>query len=219
MANDGKNTVAASPPADGHHVQETAADNKVTLRKLLVVTVMMFGFGFALVPFYEKICEVTGINRIVKRDDHKPANTQVDTSRSVTVEFDANLRSNLPWRFKPLETSVKVHPGEIATVIYEVTNVAGHAVTGQAIPSYGPMLAGRYFRKIECFCFDQQEMAAGEKRQMPIAFVVDPTLPSDVNTITLSFTFFEVPGRAQAAASLATAASPATVAAPQSKIQ
>jgi cytochrome c oxidase assembly protein subunit 11 len=198
---------------------DTASDNRVTLRKLLVVTGLMFGFGFALVPFYEKLCDVTGINRIVKRDDHKPANTQVDTSRSITVEFDANLRSNLPWTFKPLETSVRVHPGEVATVVYEVSNVAGRAVTGQAIPSYGPMLAAQFFRKIECFCFDKQEMAAGETRQMPIAFVVDPSLPSDVNTITLSFTFFEVAGRAQAGTPLATAAAPAGVTAPQSKIQ
>ncbi|MFO0481591.1 MAG: cytochrome c oxidase assembly protein [bacterium] len=216
-AGDGKAPV--SPAGPDARVDETAADNRVTLRKLLVVTVMMFGFGFALVPLYEKLCEVTGINRIVKRDDHKPANTQVDSSRSITVEFDANLRSNLPWTFKPLETSVKVHPGEIATVIYEVTNVAGKAVTGQAIPSYGPMLAGQFFRKIECFCFEKQELAAGETRQMPIAFVVDPTLPSDVNTITLSFTFFEVAGRAQAEPPLAAAATPATVAAPRSKIQ
>ena len=167
-----------------------AADNRVTLRKLLVVTGLMFGFGVALVPFYEKLCDVTGINRIVKRDDHKPANTQVDNSRSVTVEFDANLRSNLPWTFRPLETSVRVHPGEIATVVYEVSNVAGRAVTGQAIPSYGPMLAGQFFRKLEC-----------------------------LNTITLSFTFFEVAGRAQTGTPLATAAAPAAVAAPQSKIQ
>jgi cytochrome c oxidase assembly protein subunit 11 len=214
---------AAQPPAspaDASTGASVVADNRVTLRKLLVVTAMMFGFGFALVPFYEKLCEVTGINRIVKRDDHQPANTQVDTSRSVTVEFDANLRSNLPWTFKPLEGSLKVHPGEIGTVIYEVSNVAGRAVTGQAIPSYGPMLAGQFFRKIECFCFDKQELAAGETRQMPIAFVVDPSLPADVNTITLSFTFFEVAGRSQAGSSpLATASAPATVAAPQSKIQ
>ncbi len=211
--------VPMQPGHDVADVDATASDNRVTLRKLLVVTVLMFGFGFALVPFYEKLCDVTGLNRIVKRDDHKPANTQVDTSRRITVEFDANLRSNLPWTFKPLETSVQVHPGEIATVVYEVSNVAGRAVTGQAIPSYGPMLASQFFRKIECFCFDKQEMAAGETRQMPIAFVVDPSLPSDVNTITLSFTFFEVAGRAQAGIPLATAAAPAGVAAPQSKIQ
>ena len=188
------------PPVDTDATARAlvAEDNRVTLRKLLVVTVVMFGFGFALVPFYEKICEVTGINRIVKRDDHRPANTQVDPSRSITVEFDANLRSNLPWTFRPLESSVRVHPGELATVVYEVTNTSDRPLTWQAIPSYGPMLAGRYFRKVECFCFDKQQMAPGERRQMPIAFVVDPGLPTEVNTITLSFTFFEVEGRASA---------------------
>lgn len=198
------------------------SDNRTTLRKLMVVTVLMFGFGFALVPFYEKICEVTGINQLVKRADHQPArNTQVDTSRIITVEFDANLRSNLPWTFRPLENSVKVHPGELHTIVYEVVNTSDRAISGQAIPSYGPMLAGQYFRKIECFCFDQQELAAGEVREMPIAFVVDPSLPGEVNTITLSFTFFEVAGRGQASAgvSRATAAAPASLAAPVSKIQ
>jgi len=194
---------------------EIALENRVTLRKLLVVTVMMFGFGFALVPFYEKLCDVTGINRLVKRDDHKPANTQIDTSRQVTVEFDANLRSDLPWTFKPLVTSVRVHPGELMTVVYEVTNSAPHAVTGQAIPSYGPMLAGQFFRKLECFCFEKQELAAGETRQMPIAFVVDPGLPGELNTITLSFTFFEVAGRGPASAAL----SSTSPSAPASRIQ
>ena len=189
---------APNSPPPTEATAGVAEDNRVTLRKLLVVTAVMFGFGFALVPFYEKICEVTGINRLVKRDDHRPANTQVDASRSVTVEFDANLRSNLPWTFRPLESSVKVHPGELATVIYEVTNTSDRPVTGQAIPSYGPMLAGQFFRKVECFCFDKQQMAPGERRQMPIAFVVDPGLPTEVNTITLSFTFFEVEGRASA---------------------
>lgn len=194
---------------------EIALENRVTLRKLLVVTVMMFGFGFALVPFYEKLCDVTGINRLVKRDDHKPANTQIDTSRQVTVEFDANLRSDLPWTFKPLVTSVRVHPGELMTVVYEVTNSAPHAVTGQAIPSYGPLLAGQFFRKLECFCFEKQELAAGETRQMPIAFVVDPGLPGEVNTITLSFTFFEVAGRGPSSAAI----SPTSTSAPASRIQ
>lgn len=205
--------------AIGDPMADRRADNRTTLRKLVVVTVLMFGFGFALVPFYEKICDVTGINRLVKRDDHKPANTQVDTSRTITVEFDANLRSNLPWTFRPLESSVKVHPGELATIAYEVVNVADRAVTGQAIPSYGPMLAAQYFRKIECFCFDKQTMAAGETRQMPIAFVVDPSLPADVNTITLSFTFFEVAGLAHAGAGLSSTSTPPSPAVPASSIQ
>jgi cytochrome c oxidase assembly protein subunit 11 len=122
-------------------------------------------------------------------------NTQVDKSRWVTIELDSNAH-NLPWRFRPLVAYVKVHPGELATVEYEIVNVREAPVTGQAVPSYGPPRAGEYFQKVECFCFTQQTLAAGETRRMPVAFVVDPQLPRDVHTITLSYTFFEVAGRA-----------------------
>lgn len=162
------------------------------LRKLLIIAVAMFGFGFALVPFYQKICEVTGINNILNADV-VAKNTQVDTSRTVTVEFDANTRA-LAWNFQPLQVSVKVHPGELTQVAYEVKNTLPYAVTGQAIPSYGPQLAAVYFKKLQCFCFTQQTLKANEVRQMPVLFVIDPGLPKDVNTITLSYTFFEVDG-------------------------
>ena len=174
-----------------------AQSNLLTMRKLLVVAVAMFGFGFALVPFYQKICEVTGINSLLKPDE--VTNTQVDPARFVTVEFDSNLRSNLPWTFRPLQTSVRIHPGELATVMYEIRNNSGRAVTGQAIPSYGPQLAVRYFKKLECFCFTQQTLQPGEAKQMPVVFVIDKALPDDVNTITLSYTFFEVEGAARKA--------------------
>jgi cytochrome c oxidase assembly protein subunit 11 len=170
------------------------AANRETLKKLLVVAVAMFGFGFALVPFYEKICEVTGIRNLFQPDAAVPANTQVDASREVSVEFDANLQ-RLAWTFRPLESHVAVHPGEVRQVVYEVTNTLDRPVTGQAVPSYGPQNAGRYFRKIECFCFQQQTLAPGEVRRMPVVFVIDPQLPAEVNTITLSYTFFEVNGR------------------------
>ncbi len=166
--------------------------NRVMLRKLLIIAVAMFGFGFALVPFYEKICEVTGVNNILKADV-VAKNTQVDTSRTVTVEFDANTRA-LAWNFQPLQVSVKIHPGELTQVAYEVKNTLPYAVTGQAIPSYGPQLAAVYFKKLQCFCFTQQTLKANEVRQMPVVFVIDPSLPKDVNTITLSYTFFEVDG-------------------------
>jgi len=174
-----------------------AQSNLLTMRKLLVVAVAMFGFGFALVPFYQKICEVTGINSLLKPDE--VTNTQVDPARFVTVEFDSNLRSNLPWTFRPLQTSVRIHPGELATVMYEIRNNSDRAVTGQAIPSYGPQLAARYFKKLECFCFTQQTLQPGEAKQMPVVFVIDKALPDDVNTITLSYTFFEVEGAARKA--------------------
>lgn len=168
--------------------------NQQTLVKLLVVAVMMFGFGYAMVPFYRAICDALGLNSVIKPD--AVANTQVDTGRSVTIEFDANLRSNLPWTFTPVEKSVSIHPGALTQVTYEVRNRSDRPVTGQAIPSFGPQLAGRYFKKLDCFCFTQQTLAPGEVRVMPVTFVVEPGLPQDVNTVTLSYTFFEVEGKA-----------------------
>jgi cytochrome c oxidase assembly protein subunit 11 len=122
------------------------------------------------------------------------ANTQVDAARSVTIEFDSNLRSNLPWTFRPLQPSVRISPGEMVTVMFEIRNNSQRAVTGQAIPSYGPQVAGRYFKKLECFCFTQQTLQPGETRQMPVQFVIERGLPEDINTITLSYSFFEVEG-------------------------
>jgi cytochrome c oxidase assembly protein subunit 11 len=171
-----------------------ARANQQTLAKLLVVAVAMFGFGYALVPFYRAICDALGLNSVVRADT--VANTQVDAGRLLTVEFDANLRSNLPWTFAPLEARVRVHPGALTVVEYEVHNRSDRPVTGQAIPSFGPQLAGRYFKKLDCFCFTQQTLAPGEVRRMPVAFVIEPGLPEDVNTVTLSYTFFEVEGKA-----------------------
>lgn len=174
-----------------------AQSNLLTMRKLFVVAVAMFGFGFAMIPFYKKICEVTGVNNVLKADTVE--NTQVDTARFVTIEFDSNLSGKLPWTFRPLQTSVRIHPGEMTTVMYEIRNTADRAVTGQAIPSYGPQLAVRYFKKLDCFCFSQQTLQAGETRQMPVVFVIGPGLPDDVNTITLSYSFFEIEGTARKA--------------------
>lgn len=175
-----------------------AADNRRLLLRLALSALAMFGFGYLLVPFYEKICEATGINNFLRPEAEAGArfagNTQVDTSRTVLVQFDANLH-DLPWRFQPLQRSVSVHPGEFVQVEYEVSNTRTESVTGQAVPSYGPQLAGQYLRKLDCFCFTQQTLAPGEKRTMPVVFVVDPGLPDDVNTITLSYTFFELKGR------------------------
>ena len=169
------------------------AQNRKLSRRLAIVALGMFGFGFALVPFYNQICAALGVNSLVERSE-LPKNTQVDASRTVTIELDANTR-DLPWRFQPTVRHVTVHPGEVATIEYEVINVRGSAVTGQAVPSYGPASAGEYFHKVECFCFQQQTLAAGETRRMPVTFVVDPKLPKDVSTIALSYTFFEVAGR------------------------
>jgi cytochrome c oxidase assembly protein subunit 11 len=170
---------------------DTTRSNRRLVAKLAVIVLAMFGFGYALVPFYEKICEVTGLRNIAQAD--AVANTQVDKSREVRVEFDTNLR-NLPWKFRPVEPATDVHPGAVTQVMFEVVNTTGHAITGQAIPSYGPREAAQYFRKLDCFCFAKQTLAAGETRLMPVVFVVDPALPKDLSTITLSYTFFQVEG-------------------------
>ena len=172
---------------------ELRDDNRRMLTRLSIVAMAMFGFGFALVPFYDHICRALGINSMVEKSE-APANTVVDLTRKVTIELDANSHG-MPWRFQPTVRHLEVHPGELTQVMFEVRNGSDRAVTGQAIPSFGPQLAGRYFKKLDCFCFTQQTLAPGEVRRMPVAFVVEPALPQDVNTVTLSYTFFEVEGK------------------------
>ncbi len=177
--------------------------NLLMLRKLAVVALGMFGFGYALVPLYLAICEATGINILALGEKELPGsgtarmaapqNSQVDLSRTITVEFDANARG--PWQFKPMQNSIQVHPGEMATVMYEFQNVQDRTMSAQAIPSYAPHQAAAHFNKVECFCFNQYTLAPGEKKQWPVVFVIDKKLSKDVNTITLSYTFFEVGSR------------------------
>jgi cytochrome c oxidase assembly protein subunit 11 len=168
--------------------------NRTMMGKLLVVAVLMFGFGYALIPVYKQMCELIGLNVLTAKDDTvaRDANTQVDKTRTVTIEFDAN--SHGPWRFRPVTPSIQVHPGELATVMYEVVNTQARTVVAQAIPSYAPQSATPHFKKVECFCFKQQTMKPNEARQMPVVFYVDAGLPREVKTITLSYTFFEIPG-------------------------
>ncbi len=174
-------------------------DNRRMVLKLGVVALVMFGFGYALVPMYRTICSALGINvlslseRENSNADAGRRNTQVDMSRTVTVEFDANAHG--PWRFKPAVSSLQVHPGELATVMYEFQNVQSRTMSAQAIPSYAPMQAASHFTKIECFCFHEYTLAPGEIKRWPVVFFVDAKLPHDVTTITLSYTFFEVGGK------------------------
>lgn len=171
------------------------SSNRAILRKLILVSVLMFGFGWALVPLYRKICEVTGINVLTTRNadaERAARNTQVDTGRTVVVEFDANKQG--AWRFKPHKNHVEVHPGELVQVQYDLVNLEARPMAGQAIPSYAPMQAAQYLQKLECFCFQQQTLAAGETRQFTVLFFIDPKLPADVRSITLAYTFFEVAG-------------------------
>ncbi|EGI76837.1 cytochrome c oxidase assembly protein [Hylemonella gracilis] len=170
-------------------------ENLRMVGKLTVIVAGMFAFGYALVPLYQAICEFTGINvlAIGERGLSRPqvaSNTQVDTSRTITVEFDANARG--PWQFKPAQSSMQVHPGELVTVMYEFQNVQDRRMSAQAIPSYAPRQAAAHFNKLECFCFNEYTLAPGEKKEWPVVFVIDPKLSRDVTTITLSYTFFEV---------------------------
>ena len=180
-------------------------DNGRMLGKLLVIVTLMFGFSYALVPMYRAICEALGINVLTLSEQRtssgswsgrKPVaatNTQVDRSRTVTVEFDANVRG--PWDFKAAQNSIQVHPGELTTVMYRFRNRQNRTMAAQAIPSYAPMQASPYFSKVECFCFQEWTLAPGEAKDWPVAFVIGPKLPKDVTTITLSYTFFEVGGK------------------------
>jgi cytochrome c oxidase assembly protein subunit 11 len=176
-------------------------DNRQLVGKLALIVALMFGFGYALVPLYRAICNALGINILSVSEQTTSAigkkviapNTQIDRTRTITVEFDANARG--PWEFKPAQRSLQVHPGELATVMYEFQNTQNRTMAAQAIPSYAPMNAGPHFNKLECFCFNEYTLAPGEKKQWPVAFVIDPKLPKDVTTITLSYTFFEVKGK------------------------
>ena len=177
-------------------------DNRRMVGKLIVIVGLMFAFGYALVPIYRAVCSALGINVLSLseligaghgRADKNAINTQIDRTRTITVEFDANARG--VWDFKPALRSIDVHPGELATVMYEFKNIQNRTMAAQAIPSYAPMQAMAHFNKLECFCFSEYTMKAGESKQWPVVFVIDPKLPKDVRTITLSYTFFEVGGK------------------------
>lgn len=165
--------------------------NNLMKKKLLIFALIMFVFGFALVPFYEKFCEVTGVNNLLQPDVRVKEN-RVDEARWITVELDANTRG-LPWQFKPLQSSVKIHPGEPVDVMYEITNNSDREINGQAIPSYSPRNLEKYLKKFECFCFTKQVLKPNETRQMPVQFVIEPDLPPEIHTVTISYTFFELP--------------------------
>lgn len=179
--------------------RDIARANKRLLQRLLLATVFMFGFGFALVPLYNAMCDALGINgrfREIEQGTYDPAKAlskvmEVDKTRTITVELLASIERNGPWDFYPMVHKVQLHPGEIKEVDFFAKNLSSHAIVAQAIPSIVPGTAVKYFTKIECFCFHQQTFNAGEEKVMPLRFVVDPELPRDVNTISLAYTFFD----------------------------
>lgn len=178
----------ASTAEANSHAIDLRHDNRVTLGKLLLIVPVMLMFCASLVPLYKQICAVLGITsqRAIAQ------NTQVDLSRLVKVDFIAHLNNTFAWNFEPVEKHVDVHPGAIVTVNYRVTNTLPYATTGRAVPSFAPMEAGLYFNKIECFCFSNQTLQAGETRDMPVTFFVANKLPEEIGAIALSYTFFNV---------------------------
>jgi len=151
----------------------------------------MFAFGYALVPLYDVICEVTGLNGKTGRAEATMSVKPVE-DRWVTVQFTGTTMRGLPWEFRPAQATMRVHPGEVSVALYEARNTASETITGQAVPSVAPNKVATYFKKIECFCFSKQTLKAGESKKMPVRFVVSPDLPKDVTTVTLAYSFFNV---------------------------
>ena len=173
--------------------------NARIVRRLLLVVVGMFGFGFALVPLYNVFCDITGLNGKTSSRAASLQDLQVDEDRTVTVEFLASVNENLAWDFASQVAKLRVHPGKPYTVSYSARNRADRAVVGHAVPSVAPGIAAQYFKKTECFCFTDQLFQAGEHREMPVTFVIDPALPEKVEVVSLSYTFFDT-GKVAAAA-------------------
>ncbi len=168
------------------------AKNRRLLTRMLVVVVGMFGFGFALVPLYDVFCEITGINGKADNQAAQAKVYQVDTDRWVTVEFLASVNQHMPWEFRPVVNKMRVHPGQAYVTSYVARNSTNRAMTGQAVPSVSPGPAAKYLDKTECFCFENQQFGPGERREMPLHFIIDPALPEKINTVSLSYTFFDV---------------------------
>lgn len=178
----------------------TSSDPSRTTIKLVIATVVMFGFGYALAPLYNVFCEITGLNgKTGTITEQQAANFGVDESRLVTVEFDTNINGDLPWSFKAMINKAQVHPGKSTDVEFVVENNSSQVIVGQAIPSVAPAQASLFFKKTECFCFTRQTLAPHERRQMRVRFVVGPELPKKISTLTLSYTFFQAPEDKQAA--------------------
>ena len=168
--------------------------------RLVVVVVAMFGFGFALGPIYDALCKVTGINGktsgMVADANALPV---VDESRTVTVLFVTTVNGGKPWEFRPEQSQVQVHPGQLTTVNFHAKNTEAHDLVAQAVPNVAPWNAAKHLHKTECFCFSNQPFKAGETKEMPVRFMIDPALPPEVDTVTLSYTFFDVSASVQPA--------------------
>lgn len=179
-------TTQAAPPQ-----QEAHPNHNKVLGWTLFVVIGMFGFGFALVPLYDVFCDITGLNgKTTNTPQATSTQSTVDTSREITVQFVANTNDGMPWDFKPIVSSIKVHPGEMQRITFFAHNQSNQDIVGQAVPSVSPGLTAQYFKKTECFCFTEQPLKANESTEMPVVFMVDPEIPEQYKTLTLSYTLF-----------------------------
>ncbi|MGB2739829.1 MAG: cytochrome c oxidase assembly protein [Cognaticolwellia sp.] len=168
------------------------ASVKKTVKKLMLIVVGMFGFGFAMVPLYDVFCDITGLNGKTSNVAASYDAVTIDTERTITVQFLTRTAKGIPWKFEPMINEVKVHPGERKTVKFYAKNESVKDIIGQAVPSVSPGRAAIYFQKIECFCFNNQPLKASEDVEMGLQFYVDLDLPDDVSTITLSYTLYDI---------------------------
>lgn len=173
-------------------ISSVSIANRRLVKRLLLITIAMFGFGFAMVPIYDVLCDITGLNGKTGGRVAVVESGAVDEARTVTVEFVASLNVGAPWEFTPKVNRMQVHPGQYYQTHYLARNLTSHVLVGQAIPSVAPGLAAQHFQKIECFCFSRQKFEPEEGREMPVVFRIDPNLPPDVHTVTLSYTFFKL---------------------------
>lgn len=176
--------------------QESTASNSKLIKKLVLVVLAMFGFGFALVPLYDVFCDVTGLNGKTNDVAVAYADDGVDTSRTIKVQFITRMAKGMPWKFEPVINEVSVHPGEMKFVNFYAKNESQRDIIGQAVPSVSPGEAAGYFQKIECFCFTQQPLKGGEEVKMGLQFYVDLDLPAEITTLTLSYTLYDISGKA-----------------------
>lgn len=167
-----------------------AAKNKKLIKKLIGILIGSLLFAFALVPLYDVLCSVTGLNGKTDSTASTLAKAKVDTSRLVTVQFIANVMPGLGWNFYPKQNSIQLHPGKIETVTFIAKNITNQKVYGRAVPSVTPGIGAANLKKIECFCFVDQALNPGEEKEMPLRFFVSPELPEDVTEMTLSYAFF-----------------------------
>ncbi|CAH9019853.1 cytochrome c oxidase assembly protein [Candidatus Nitrosacidococcus sp. I8] len=163
--------------------------------KLALYAIVMFGFGYALIPLYNAFCTITGLNgkpENVAVAEEKAEVTKIDASRVITVEFLATANTQLPWEFRSETNKIKIHPGETTKAVFYVRNLDNHKIVGRAVPSISPGLAAKHLHKTECFCFTEQPLEAGEEREMPVVFYIDSKLPLEYSSVILSYTFFNV---------------------------